>query len=272
VRDEIDRIIARSLGRCDARLIAHAVLSNHYHIIIRQGVAPLSQLMQPINREIALVVQRDQKRKGHVFQGRFRAKSCVDADQLREWIVYTHRNAVRAGLCSAPGDWKWCTHRRYIDSAKLDTFPLWRAIELFADNDNGTDGLEGYQRYMEWRDECDRLPEDSIRRARPRARFGDRFFAREFTPDPTPMPTPESDLRDVVLRAVKEFAPGLSLDDVRALSKTRDAIAVRHLLIEKAVRARHRPSSIARFLNVSETMVSRVAVTVLPRPPVRFDS
>src|SRR5687768_12358998 len=87
LRDAMVNIIARGLRRSDALLIAWVILSNHYHLVVRQGVAPLAQLIQPINREIALAVQRAQRRKGHVFERRFFAKPCIDADQMREMIV-----------------------------------------------------------------------------------------------------------------------------------------------------------------------------------------
>jgi REP element-mobilizing transposase RayT len=273
LRDEITAIIGRCIPRSDAKVIAFTIMSNHYHMIVRQGMAPLAQLMQPINREIALAVQRDQKRKGHVFQGRFRAKGCINAEQMREWIVYTHRNPVRAQLCCDPGQWAWSSHGVYNGGPSASVIPFWCALELFADNADGTDGLEGYKRHVRWRQECDALPEDAILPPRPPARFGDTYFARQFAPDTAaPSLSPELDLRDVVQRAVKELAPGLSLDDVRALPKTKSAVEIRRQIIERAARARHRTSSIARFLNVSETTVSRVVVSLAPRPIQRFDT
>src|SRR5687767_2034783 len=98
LRDVIVSIIARALPRSDADLMAWSIMPNHYHLVIQQGIAPIAQLIQPINREIALAVHRKQRRKGHVFERRFFAKSCIDADQLREWIMYTHRNPIRAKL------------------------------------------------------------------------------------------------------------------------------------------------------------------------------
>jgi putative transposase len=273
LRDFIVNVIARALRKTDAQLIAHTIMQNHYHLVVHHGVAPLAQLLQPINREVALAVQRKFQRRGYVFERRFRAKPCVDAAQLREMIVYTHLNAVRAKHCGSPEDWAWSSHCAYAGLPQIERCaqPRVRVVqELFLDHPKGS-GSEAYARYVQWRRQCDDLPEDAIRPAPPRTRFGDGLFYEYFTPAPNAERAAQLDLRDVVLRTMRDISPDLTLDYLRLALRTKPFVAIRRAIIIDALHARHRVRDIARFLNISDSAVSRVASTLYPRPPVRFD-
>lgn len=161
----------------------------------------------------------------------------------------------------------------YIGQEARTGLPLVRtALELFADEASGHDAADGYLRYVKWRDECDQLPEDALRPPRPRARFGDVYYLQEFAAIPVLDWSPEADLRDVVLRSLQGIAPELTVHDLRQPRRGRPFVSIRRQVIAAAVRARYRVRDIANFLNVSDTTVSRVATTVSPRPPLRFDS
>lgn len=274
LRDVMVSIIARRLPLTDAELIAFAIMSNHYHLVIKQGNAPIAQLMQPINREIALAVQRKYRRQGHVFGGPFFAKPCVGPEQMREMIIYTHRNPVRAKLCSDASEWDWSSHGIYLGTCASTPSGLVvrSALELFADQEDGIDASEGYLAHLGWRSQCDELMEDEPRPRAPRTRFGDAYYYKHFVAAEGPKLDPERDLRDVILRSLKDVAPEVTLDMLRRPLRTRPFVLIRRAVIASATRARHRPRDIARFLNLSDTAVSRVAVTVRPRPPIRFDS
>jgi hypothetical protein len=147
------------------------------------------------------------------------------------------------------------------------------ALELFANSPDGLDGRDGYIRYMKWRDECSRLSDGEIKPSRPPTFFGDTYYVKCFNARDVgaKMPSPETDLRDVVLRSIKEIDPSLRVEDLRMGWRTRPMVAIRATVITNAIRAHHRVADIARFLNMSDTAVSRVAALTIPRPPVRFD-
>src|SRR5262245_58757666 len=83
LRDDITGIFARGFAHSDALLIAFAVMHNHFHLIVRQGRAPLSALMHSICRSIALRAQSVHNREGHIFERRYRALPCLTPQHLR---------------------------------------------------------------------------------------------------------------------------------------------------------------------------------------------
>ncbi len=62
---------------------------------------------------------------------------CVDAEHLREAIVYTHLNPVAAGLCERSEDYRWSSQRAYSGGELHLSMPrLAVELELFAASDS----------------------------------------------------------------------------------------------------------------------------------------
>src|SRR5687767_2785582 len=66
-RDFVVGAIDRSVRKTDIGLHAFAVMSNHIHLVVRQGNASLAQLMHPLLREVARGVHRWETGCGHIF-------------------------------------------------------------------------------------------------------------------------------------------------------------------------------------------------------------
>jgi putative transposase len=50
---------------------------------------------------------------GHIWQGRFYDFVVWNPKKRMEKLRYMHRNPVKRGLVSAPGDWRWSSYRSY---------------------------------------------------------------------------------------------------------------------------------------------------------------
>jgi REP element-mobilizing transposase RayT len=285
MRDQIVAIIATSQQRSDAQLTAYVVMSNHFHLVIRQGIAPLAQLMHPICRRIALAVKRANGREGHIFERRFRDRPCHDPDHLRNAIVYSHLNPSKARFCDSPGLYRWSSHHAYCGSsegveiaAQTSRPHLIPTLELFA-SQAAADGKllhDDYNRYVAWRQECDRLPSGGLKPARPPVIYGnehwDRLFVQPMSGKSRAEGKARPDLRDLALWTIREIDPRLDLELVRSRRGGRALAAVRRAIIKRAIMAGFRGCQIAPFLCVSESTISKVATSLVARPNVRFDS
>jgi REP element-mobilizing transposase RayT len=284
MRDQIVAIIADALPRTDAQLLAYVIMSNHLHLVVRQGIAPLAQLMQPICRRTALAVQRAHQRKGHVFEGRYRVVQCADEKHVRNAIVYTHLNPCNASLCDDPAAYPWSSHLAYCGESRVSDGAVHTVgpkivpwVNLFAPADHDRENLPhaAYQRYVESKRASDPPAHD----APPTSPELLLLIEEHSGPDggvPADAGRPQCnsirpDLRDLVLSTLREVDPPIELDLLRMRRYGRAAAAVRRIVIERAIRAGYRGVQIARFLHVSEATVSKVATATFGRPNVRFE-
>jgi len=126
-RDAADRrgflsLLAEVSEQYAARCHAYCLMDNHYHLLLRTAEADLSDAVRQLNGVHAQRFNRRHQRRGHVFEGRFRAP-LVDTDEyLLEAIRYIVLNPVRAGAVARPEDWLWSSHRAMVGLVKEAKF------------------------------------------------------------------------------------------------------------------------------------------------------
>ncbi len=93
---------------------AYALLPNHVHLLVQIGTEPLSHLMKVLQQTYTQAHNKEYKRVGHLFQGRYQAMLVEDETYLLALVKYIHMNPVEAGLCTDPLDYRWSSHRHYM--------------------------------------------------------------------------------------------------------------------------------------------------------------
>lgn len=100
---DIDRsdFVARlesAISVVGCRCYAWALLGNHFHLLIRTGEHPLSDLMRKVLSGYAISFNRRHKRHGYLFQNRYKSILCQEEEYLLELVRYIHLNPLRAGI------------------------------------------------------------------------------------------------------------------------------------------------------------------------------
>jgi REP element-mobilizing transposase RayT len=94
--------------------VAHCLMTNHIHLLIRPGGAGVSRLLQRVLGGYCQWFNRRHGLVGHLFQGRFGSR-VIDSDSDLLWILrYIHRNPVEASMVSRPEMWEWSSHRDHL--------------------------------------------------------------------------------------------------------------------------------------------------------------
>ena len=95
--DFVRRLAVLATDR-DLTVYAWALLPNHAHLLLRTGRIPLARVMRSLLTGYAGTFNRRHKRKGHLFQNRYKSIVVEEGPYLLELIRYIHLNPLRAGI------------------------------------------------------------------------------------------------------------------------------------------------------------------------------
>lgn len=100
-RDDRDRadFVNRLAGLVEAgglRVYAWALLPNHFHLLVSTGSRPLARNMRILLTGYAGEFNRRHRRRGHLFQNRYKSIVVEEEPYLLELVRYIHLNPLRA--------------------------------------------------------------------------------------------------------------------------------------------------------------------------------
>jgi len=133
--------LAAAVTQFELRLHAYCLMPNHYHLVLGTPHGNLSRALGWLQTTYTARFNARHRRRGHLFQGRFKAQ-LVEADEYGQWLVeYVHLNPVRPRQKSAlvPAEraeelaqYRWSSHRAYAGLERrvpawlcLDWWPYW---------------------------------------------------------------------------------------------------------------------------------------------------
>ena len=96
-KDFLDRL-GKLLLDTQTACYAWALMTNHVHLLLRSGTAPISSVMSRLLTGYAVSFNRRYHRYGHLFQNRYKSILCEDEPYLHQLVAYIHLNPYRAGM------------------------------------------------------------------------------------------------------------------------------------------------------------------------------
>lgn len=184
------RSFLRGLGRvCDShgwRLHAWVLMGNHFHLLLETPEPNLISGMRNLMGAFAQAWNRRYQRRGHVFQGRYKAIPIVgdrasDPFQFRVVADYIHLNPARAGLAGGAhgklADYEWSSLPAYGRGSGPPWLEVDRVLRAFDLAQDGR-GRRAYVAYLEKRATNDggKLSESAMTALRSGWYLGDETF------------------------------------------------------------------------------------------------
>jgi len=106
---------------------AWALIPNHFHLLLRTGLTPLSKVMRRLMTGYAVTFNKRHKRSGHLFQNRYKSVVCEEDPYLLELIRYIHLNPLRAGMVKDLKEldkYPWTGHSAILSRRKNSLIPV----------------------------------------------------------------------------------------------------------------------------------------------------
>jgi REP element-mobilizing transposase RayT len=146
-RDKFLSYLKSAYLRYGALIHAFCLMNNHYHIFLETQKGNLSQIMLHINGAYTNYFNIRHKRRGHLFQGRYKA-ILVEADSYAgELSRYIHLNPVRAAMVDMPEKFNWSSYQYYIGKKKRLEWLTVDFILRYFGNDN-VHARKNYQEFV----------------------------------------------------------------------------------------------------------------------------
>ncbi len=105
-RDDADRHnfirrLAKIITETDTRCYAWALIPNHFHLLLKTGRVPIANVMLRILTGYAVTYNNRHRRRGHLFQNRYKSILCQEDAYLMELVRYIHLNPLRANMVNS---------------------------------------------------------------------------------------------------------------------------------------------------------------------------
>jgi REP element-mobilizing transposase RayT len=97
-REDFLRRVGIILRESQTCCLAWALMPNHFHLLLRTGLVPISTVMRRLLTGYAVRFNRRHRRAGHLFQNRYKSILCQEDTYLSELVRYVHLTPLRAKL------------------------------------------------------------------------------------------------------------------------------------------------------------------------------
>ncbi len=125
-------LVSDGTERFDHRIHAFCWMSNHAHLMVQVGQAPLSEVIHNLSFRYAQWFNRYHSRSGHLFERRYRA-GLIETDRAAMGLVrYIHLNPVRARMVRSPIQHRWTSHRAYLGMESVSWLETNFVLSLFS--------------------------------------------------------------------------------------------------------------------------------------------
>jgi REP element-mobilizing transposase RayT len=115
---------------------AWALMPNHFHLLLRTGIVPISTIMRRLLTGYAIYHNHRHDRQGHLFQNRYKSILCQEDTYLLELVRYIHLNPLRGKLVrdlEHLDKYPYCGHSTILGNTSNSWQEIDKILSLFHD-------------------------------------------------------------------------------------------------------------------------------------------
>lgn len=151
--EDREDFITRLADCCQSGAIsiyAWALMSNHFHLLVRTGKKSLADSMRKILTGYVVNFNRRHSRAGHLFQNRYKSIVCEDDPYLLEITRYIHLNPLRAKIVKDIGElrrYPWSGHAVIMGKIKREWQDINTVLRYFGKRQK--EAITRYEGYIQ---------------------------------------------------------------------------------------------------------------------------
>jgi REP element-mobilizing transposase RayT len=147
-REEFLRRLEGGIIQTGHKCYGWVLMPNHFHLLIQTGAKALSELMRKVLSGYAIYFNARHKRRGYLYQNRYKSILCQKEEYLLELVRYIHLNPLRAKIVkdtNSLNKYKWSGHSVLMGTNKAEFQSTNEILERFGE----TRGI-AVKRYLEF--------------------------------------------------------------------------------------------------------------------------
>ncbi|OGO84258.1 MAG: hypothetical protein A2Y22_04020 [Clostridiales bacterium GWD2_32_59] len=117
-KDKFIFVLKTKILETDSELYGYCLMENHAHLILKEGLRGIADVMKRVNISYAGYFNKKYKRTGHLFQDRFKSRPLEDDKYLLTVIRYIHNSPVEAGIVKRVEDYSFSSYNEYINEKR----------------------------------------------------------------------------------------------------------------------------------------------------------
>jgi len=113
-------------------IIDYCLMPNHFHLTLRQETEDgIVHFIQKLSSSFAHYYSIKYKKRGHVFEDKFKSVHLENTEQLLHLSRYIHLNPVTAYIVQRPEDYPYSSYNAFIGLSEVDFIDTLPILENF---------------------------------------------------------------------------------------------------------------------------------------------
>ena len=109
-------VLSRTKAVCGFELYAYCLMSNHVHLLIKEGEEPIEKIFKRFGDSFIYWYNLKYDRIGGIFQGRFNSVPINNDEHFISALRYIHQNPIKAGIVNNCSDYEFSSYNSYFMS------------------------------------------------------------------------------------------------------------------------------------------------------------